>query len=80
MFRMSKKINKFQDSKGNIVNKLVKDLNNVQLNNKLSIEEKQKKYTELGLGVSLLHVYFKDIGTIRYTREESYGVIDLIGM
>ena len=79
MFRMAKKMNKFKNSKGSINNKLVKDLNNVQLDAKLTEQEKQKKYTELGLGVSLLHVYFKDLGAIKYTREESYGIVDLIG-
>ena len=79
IFRMAKKMNKFQNSKGAINNKLVKDLNNVQLDDKLTQQEKQKKYTELGLGVSLLHVYFKDLGVIKYTREESYGIVDLIG-
>ena len=79
IFRMAKKFEKFQDTKGIITNKLVKDLNNTLLDDKMTLEDKQKKYADHGLGMSLLHVYFKDLGVIKYTREESYGAIDLIG-
>ena len=78
-YRMSKGLDKFQDAKGKIGNKLVNMVQQVQNDDKQTIEEKQKMYAELGLGASLVHVYFKDLGVIRYQREESYGVMDLIG-
>ena len=76
---MSKGIDNFRDSKGKIGNKLVNMVKQIQDDKKQTIEEKQKMFTDLGLGASLVHVYFKDLGVIRYQREESYGIIDLIG-
>ena len=79
IYRMSKGVDKFQDSKGQIGNKLINLVKQLQDDDRQTIEEKQKKFTDLGYGASLIHIYFKDLGVIRYQREESYGIIDLIG-
>ena len=77
---MNKDINKFKNSKGKITNKLANDIYETQMNKDMTTKEKMEKYDMLGIGASLVHIYFKDLGIIRYTREESYSVVDLIGI
>ena len=76
---MNKDINKFKNSKGKITNKLANDIYETQMDKDMTTKEKKEKYDMLGIGASLVHIYFKDLGIIRYTREESYSVVDLIG-
>ena len=76
---MNKDINKFKNSKGKITNKLASDIYETQMDKDMTTKEKKEKYDMLGIGASLVHIYFKDLGIIRYTREESYSVVDLIG-
>ena len=77
--KMNKDINKFKNSKGKITNKLASDIYETQMDKDMTTKEKKEKYDMLGIGASLVHIYFKDLGIIRYTREESYSVVDLIG-
>ena len=72
-------MNKFKNSKGKITNKLASDIYEIQMNKDMTTKEKMEKYDMLGIGASLVHIYFKDLGIIRYTREESYSIVDLIG-
>lgn len=38
-----------------------------------------KKLKELEANTTLVHIYFKELGIIRYLKDELYGILDVIG-
>jgi hypothetical protein len=42
-------------------------------------EEKEETDDQLFEGMSLVHVYFKDLEIVKYSKQENYGMMDLIG-
>ena len=42
-------------------------------------DDKMSKATEIGSQTSLIHVYFKELEVIKYSKQENYGIMDLIG-
>ena len=73
------KIKKFENSKNRTVNKLVGKIAAVDENHTMSNEEKKNAFIRLGNGLSLIHVYFKHLEAVKYSREENYGLMDVIG-
>ena len=73
------KIKKFENSKGKILNKLVKKIAEKYDEATLSDEDKQSSFDLLGSGISLIHVYFKDLEAVKYSKEENFGLMELIG-
>ena len=79
-FRLTNEnIKKFQNSKKKTVSRLVGKIDAVEANDTASKEEKKKALTTLGEGLSLIHVYFKDLEVVKYSKEENYGLMDVIG-
>ena len=54
---------------------MVDVLNNFTASN----EEKTIAETVLGSQISLIHVYFKQLEVVQISKQENYGVMDLIG-
>lgn len=55
-----------------------------KINNKTSKPEElimkvTENYQAIRNSYSLIHIYFKDLGGVKYSREELYGIMDLIG-
>ena len=42
-------------------------------------EEKIKLEEKLGAQMSLIHIYFKELEVVKYSKQENYGTMDLIG-
>lgn len=60
-------------------NDQVKKIVGVMENTDLNPEEKDTKYEALGEKISLVHVYFKELEVVKYSKQENYGIMDLIG-
>ena len=63
---------------GKIVNDLVKALQGIP-NLGLSGADEYKKTIQLAKNITFLHIYFKNLGITQYSREENYGIWDVIG-
>ena len=48
-------------------------------NNITSEEKKEVDIKRTGGQISLLRIYFKELGVVRYSREENYGLMDVVG-
>ena len=46
---------------------------------KATTESKSTDATKLVEGMSLIHVYFKELEVLKYSKQENYAAIDLIG-
>ena len=77
---MDRTLDKFRDSNNKYISKLVKNIKLTQESKKLDEKQKAANIREMANGLSLVHIYFKDVGVMKYTRDESYGVMDLIGI
>ena len=47
--------------------------------NRVMLEKLQGRLAELEGNASLVHIYFKELGIIKYTKDELYGAMDVIG-
>ena len=43
------------------------------------LEEYEKDIAELQMNSSLVHIYFKELGVVKYSRDELFGLIDVVG-
>ena len=58
--------------------KLIKNSNNMSL----ALSKRQKyidKYVDSQQNFSMAHFYFKELGIVKYSRDELYGIMDVIG-
>ncbi len=39
----------------------------------------QQSYKSYKMDTTLVHIFFKDLGVVKYSREELYGIMDVIG-
>ena len=44
-----------------------------------SKEEKKNEAGMMGSYMSLIHIYFKDLEAVKYSVQENYGIMDMIG-
>ena len=71
---------KYYNSRGKCCNNdQVKKIMDVEKSETKSQADKQTAYDELGSQVSLIHVYFKELEAVKYSKQENYGIMDLIG-
>ena len=73
------KTKKFENSKGKIINNLVKKIADVVKDDSLEKQTKNAEKRTLADGLSLIHVYFKELEVVKYSKEENYGLMELIG-
>ena len=73
------KVKNFAKAK-NIYNSTTTNSNNAPLNNDPQNSDSQEETDDqLFEGMSLVHVYFKDLEIVKYSKQENYGMMDLIG-
>ena len=72
---------KLKNDKGKWVNKLARAMSTIESHATLEDDEKSAKIETLvqASNLSLVHIYFKDLGIVKYSREENFGLMDLIG-
>ena len=67
-FRLTKEnIKKFENSKGKTISRLVGKIDTVATNGTASKEEKNSAFKTPSEGLSLIHVYFKDLEIVNYS-------------
>ena len=47
---------------------------------KLKYEEAESELDDIKSKMSLVHIYFKELGMVQYTRDQLYSIMDVIGM
>ena len=69
---------KFLNDEGTIINGLLRQINNTR-NGELSEDNKTAMIAKLGANLTMMHIYFKNLGITQYERAENYGIMDVIG-
>ena len=65
------------------IKKLFDDIEKLKKNGTRKAEAKakilQKRFSQIEANSTLVHIFFKELGIIKYERDELYSVMDMIG-
>ena len=69
---------KFLNDEGTIINGLLGQFKDIR-NGEFSEDNKTAMIAKLGANLTMMHIYFKNLGITQYERAENYGIMDVIG-
>ena len=68
------------EREGQFLYNLTEQINNQTKKNQEKKKEKLKKlYSNIVNSSSIVHIYFKELGIVKYSKDQLYGALDVIG-